>query len=371
MSIYRIFQIIFGIVVSVFILYFLIQYASNYAGFQEDVQRVTILKNLKITAESVYTYGNPVVFQDTSLYDFSSCCMQTSKPEPPVIKCSFGEIGPVFVPMLFSGGRGVVVEGSDLNLGWHVMHWVEVMPASVILFNPLDSSEETWSLMKNLTSLLPSTENLDEKVTFGFCDGSSLLEDMCGGSCERYSFLSVLDSHQAPSSKCTRSLGGSYRLVTISGQCSPTFSGQGVCVRPSADGVGVAYLAGSDKEFVYKDMFDIIALMIGGSEKDVFGKTKGERLYAYKNEVWKESVSLASQIMKQRALLVSSRYQILNENLECIPVYANLANELNSIFSLVKGDYNNYALMRNLAARMKQAGSLYQNLIDLGCEYYV
>jgi hypothetical protein len=369
-SLYRMFQMIFGIVVSVFILYFLIQYASNYAGFQEDVQKVTIIKNLKITAESVYTYGNPVVFPDTSMRDFSSCYMTINKPEPPIIKCNFGEIGSVLIPLLLSADGEVVVDRADLNFGWHVMHWVEVMPESVILFTPMDSSDETWNLMKNLTEVLPSTENLDAKITFDFCDGN-YLTGACGGPCEKFDFMSVLDSHQAQAAKCTRSLSKEHKLITISSQCRAGFSDYGVCVKLPQNGVGLAYLADSGETYVYKDPMDIIALLIGGSEKDVLGKTFGEKLYDYKNEVWGERLSLAAKIMKQRMLLVSSRYQYLGENLECIPIYANLAGVLASITDTAKGDYKNEVVMRNLVTRLREAESLYQNLIDLGCEYYV
>lgn len=371
-SLYRIFQIIFGIVVSMFILYFLIQYAGNYAGFQEDVQRVTILKNLKITTESVYTYGNPVVFPDTSMYDFSSCRMIINRPNPPSIKCDFGELGSVLIPTLLSLDKDRVVVGSaDLNLGWHVMHWVEVMPESKIIFTPTDTSQQTWDLMKNLTNLLPSTENLEARITFGFCDGSEVIEDICGGECEKYGFLDVLDSHRASASKCTASLSGKYRLITISSQCSMGSTTQGVCIKPPVRGVGLAYLAGSGQEFVYKDHFDIIALVIGGSRTDIFDKTMGERLYEYKNEVWRDRLSLAARIMKQRTMLVLSRYQASDEYQECIPPYSSLLNVLGTIESTIKGDYRSQAVIKNLAARLSEAKSLYQNLVNLGCEYYV
>jgi len=372
-SLYRMFQIIFGIIVSVFVLYFLIQYASNYAGFQKDVQKVTIIKNLKITAESVYTYGNPVDFPDTSRYDFSSCYMIVNKPEPPNIKCDFGEVGSVLIPMLLSADGEVVVDRADLNFGWHVMHWVEVMPESVILFTPTDSSEVTWNLMKNLTDVLPSTENLETKITYDFCDGNSLTY-ACGGPCEKFSFMTVLDSVQDSASRCTRSLSKKYRLITISNNCGPGFSNYGVCVKPSQDGVGVAYLAGSGETYVYKDPLDIIALVIGGGEKDVFEKTGGEKLYDYKNEVWGERLSLAAKIMKQRMFLLPGKYQRPDGNPECQPymsTYGQLAGALASIADQAKGNYKNEAAMRNLATRLKEAESLYQDLVDWGCEYYV
>lgn len=370
-SLYRMFQIIFGIVVSVFVLYFLIQYASNYAGFQKDVQKVTILKNLKITGESVYSYGNPVDFPDTSRYDFSSCYMTINKPEPPVIKCDFGEIGSILTPMLLSVDEEVVVDRTDLNFGWHIMHWIEIMPETVILFTPMDSSDEAWNLMKNLTEALPSTENLDIKVSFGFCDGNDVMEDLCGGPCEKFSFMSIIDDHRGQAERCRASLPGEYKLITISNSCNPGFSNKGVCVKLPQGGVGSAYLAGSGETYIYKDSLDIIALLIGGSKKDVLGKTLGERLYDYKNEVWGERLSLAARIMSKRMLLVSSEYQFLGENLECIPIYANLAGSLTSIANQAKGNYKNEVVMRNLVTRMREAKSLYQNLIDLGCEYYV
>lgn len=370
-SVYRLFQMIFGIIVSVFILYFLVSYASNYAGFQKDVQKVTIINNLKTTMESVYAHGTPVVFPDTSLYDFSSCYMRMNKPETPGIKCDFSDVGSVITPTLLSLRDEVVVDVNDLNLGWHVIHWVEVMPESFIIFTPTDASDDTWGMMKNLTYLLPSTENLDTKVKFGFCDGSSLLDEVCGGECEKYGFLDVLDSNRAPASKCERSLSDKYTLVTISNQCNAGYISKGVCIKPSAEGVGVAYLSGSDKTFVYKDHFDLLALIIGGSKKDVFAKTGGERLYEYKNELWQERVSIAAKIMKQRMLLVSSRYQISGDYPECIPIYAKLAGLLGEIHSLIQGDYDNFSLMRNLGIKLREARNLYEELVNLGCEYRV
>ena len=62
---------------------------------------------------------------------------------------------------------------------------------------------------------------------------------------------------------------------------------------------------------------------------------------------------------------------VIGENLDCTPAYAGLANVLTTIQNLINGDYNNQALMRNVADRLREAKSLYQDLIDLGCEYYV
>lgn len=374
-SLYRMFQIIFGIVVSVFVLYFLVNYASNYAGFQEDFQKVIIAKNLKATAESVYTFGNPVVFSDTRMHDFTSCSMRIDEPEPPKIYCDFGSIGNVLTPMILSADQEVIVSRADLNFGWHLMYWVLVIPESRIIFTPTDASDETWNIMRNITSLLPSTESLDSKVTFGFCDGDEIIEDMCGGTCDKFSFMDVLDSNQAPASKCSRTASSRHKMITISSACSSSFTNQGVCVKPISDGFGKVYIGGYNMEYVYKDPVDILALLFGGRERDVFDKTIGERIYDYKNHVWGERLALAAKIMKQRMLLVSSRYQAQERNPDCIPIYSNLANLLcsgsNSICNLAEGDYTKEHVMRNLVDKLKEAKSLHRDLIGLGCEYYV
>ncbi|MFC2143873.1 hypothetical protein ACFLQO_00720 [Candidatus Aenigmatarchaeota archaeon] len=371
-SLYRMFQIIFGIVVSVFILYFLIQYTGNYAGFQEDVQRVKILRNLKTTTESVYTYGNPVVFTDTSMYDFSSCYMSVVEPNPPEIRCDFGHIGPVFIPTLLSLGKSmVVVDSSEMNFGWHVMRWTIVMPRTKIIFNPMESSPHVWDLMKNITNMLPATDNLQEKVTFGFCDGNEIIEDICGGDCEKYGFLEVLETNRASANKCTARIPNGYTLITISSQCRMGFSDSGVCIVPPTQGTGMAYLYESGEDFVYKDYFDILALVLGGSRKDVFGKTAGERLYSYKNNIWKDRISIAAGIMKQRMLLVSGRYQASGEYMGCVPIYISLSGALGSIEATLEGDITNPSIARNLAIRLSEAKSLHSSLVNLGCEYYV
>jgi hypothetical protein len=245
----------------------------------------------------------------------------------------------------------------------------------MVVFTPMDTSDSTWDLMRNITEALPSTENIDANITFGFCDGSELIEDLCGGPCDKRRFLEVLDSFdsvqsRSAASECRASLSDDRMLVTISNGCSSLVPEHGVCVKPPRSGFGTAYLAGSDREFPYKDMLDILALLIGGSGTDAFGKTGGEKLYDYKNELWNKRMSLAAEIARQRMLLVSGK----SGNQQCRQIYSELSTMLcpgtYSVCDLAEKDYTNPSITGRLAEVLGMSRSLYQELVSLGCEYY-
>jgi hypothetical protein len=360
-STYKLFQIIFGLIVSGFILSFLIQYVSEYSEMQKTTQKIIILKNFIKTAEDVYLTGNYINFSDFSRYDFSSCYISLNQP---AIKCRFAEI-PVQIPLFFLSGEQMFIDRNSLDFGWWKMHVIEAIPETRIIFTPMDNSDDTWELMKDITRMLPSTHGFTPQTTFGFCNGDNLYELVCGGRvCERPDFLEVLDqTFPSTFASCNHQLSNNYRLVTISQGCSMDFVDQGICIQPpNSDGMGYAYIAGSD--YLYKDPLDLVVLIIGGDEKDMLGiSTLGEILYNYKNTILGERLVLASKIMKQRAILIAGLEP------ECAPVYANFANVLDSISNLAKGDYKNWVVMKNLVAKLNQAKLLYNQLEEMGCEY--
>ena len=79
-NVYEMFRPIMGIVASVFILYFLITYTSNYGMIQEDYQRIKIMKNFLLTSKDIYLSGNPLVYHDFGKYDFSTCHIKVQNP---------------------------------------------------------------------------------------------------------------------------------------------------------------------------------------------------------------------------------------------------------------------------------------------------
>jgi len=311
-TVYRVFQLVLGIIFSGFILFFLIQYASDYSSFGKTKQSLTVLNNLKKTSESVYFSGNPVVFNDTKMFDFSSCEIAWNEPEPPVIKCDFGEVSPVYFPILphFDERKESIVDAEEIDYGWWRFRFVTVLPEMHVIFIPEDTEDKTWNIMKNITEMFPDTQNFHVKITFGFCDGNTLLENICGGKpCEKGAFLKVLDSYRAEASPCDAALEKNYIPITISQSCSQSGVSRGICVKPVSPELGYIYTPRSQDIFVYKDPVDILTLIIGGNEEDLLGKSAGEKLYHFKNKAMLKNLAIAAELGREKSYILRSEYQ--------------------------------------------------------------
>ena len=278
LAVHRIFQMIFGIIVSVTLLYFLITYSGDYAGVQKDKQRAEILVSFTHDVRSVYLTGISTNFTYFSKYDFSSCFANATEKSVPEIICLDSEVSgvPIETPVIFKPGSQVYIGRDSLDYGWWSFGVAEAMPNTVFVFNPVESTDESWELMRNIVEHLPDTSDdwSVVKVQFAFCDGSQILY-VCGSRpCDKADFLSIISSGPlgASFSPCTANLGKTTRLVTISAACG---SSKGVCINPAnSKGVGNAFVEGSGKTYVYKDPLDLVALSLGGIEKDDFGRTE-------------------------------------------------------------------------------------------------
>lgn len=365
LAVHRIFQMIFGIIVSVTILYFLIMYSGDYASLQKDRQRAEILVSFTHEVRSVYLTGISTNFTHFSRYNFSSCFANATQGSIPEIICMDSQVSgiPMEIPVILQPGSQVYIGRDTLDYGWWVFGFAEVMPSTVFVFNPVDNSEAAWELMRNMVEHLPDTSDdwSVVSVAFAFCDGSRILY-VCGGRpCEKSDFLSILGSGPlgASFSPCTANRDGNMRFVSITASCE---SGSSVCIKPpNSMGVGNAFVQGSGRTYVYKDPLDLVALSLGGSGKDEFGRTGAEKIYEYKNSVLMSRLSLAAQVMSKRAVLIAAEAPG-----DCGPVYIELSQVLDRVpFS---ADYTSVSEMYDLNDNLNKAKALYQNLLDLGCE---
>lgn len=379
-TIYQLFKIIFGLIASVFILFFLVHYTGIYITTQEDVMRVLIIQNFRKAVQDVYFTGNPINFSDFRRLDFT--LHFDGQAEPPVMKSDVGET--VFLtPMFFSPSDNIFIDRNHLDYGWFKFYFVEALPEISLIFNPLDTGlwqDTDWELMENITALFPSTTGRAPKARFGFCDGDTLSDTW-----ERYDFLdspsAVLKQPHAATtfSLCNASMSWNQRLVTISQSCSYNFITQGICIQPSdIYGIGFAYINGSDSSYMYRDSLDLAAMIIGGDGKDIYGiSTLGESAYEYKNKIWRERVRLASMITGQRAQLIESELASLGiEELdECRTLYSSLKGILyfssNSVYNTLSQQdyYKSHSTVHSLLERLGEAKSVYQDMVNRGCEY--
>jgi len=364
LAVHRIFQMIFGIIVSVTLLYFLITYSGNYAAVQKDKQRADILLSFTHDVRSVYLTGISTNFTYFSKYDFSSCSANATERSVPEIVCLNSEVSgiPIETPVIFQPGQQVYISRDSLDYGWWAFGFAEAIPNTVFVFAP-ENTDESWEVMRNIVEHLPDTSDdwSVVKVTFALCDGSQILYVGGGRPCDKSDFLSILSSGPlgAGFSPCTANPGRNMKFVTISPACGST---RGVCINPpNSKGVGNAFVEGSGKTYVYKDPLDLVALSVGGIEKDDFGITGAEKIYQYKNSVLIPRLSLAAQVMSKRSVLIAGKSPS-----GCGPAYIQLSQVLDKIPSSL--DYASVSDMYNLNDNLNQAKDVYQSLLDLGCE---
>ncbi len=378
-EVYRIFQLIFGVIVSFFILYFLIQYTSNYAGFQGNVLKTDILKSFRDEVSDVYTTGVYTNFTLFSRYDFSSCAINTTVHGVPEIVCDFAVSGiPITTPLLLCPGKRVFLWRDSVDLGWYKLFYVQAVPDITLIFVPMDDSDEVWNLMRTLVSHLPDTSDprITVNIKYDFCDGEPL--KVCGGSsCEKEDFLKVIENVRAPSLRKCEHVPQKGRVITFSKSCE---SFEGICIEPPLmSGVGNAYISGTRRVFVYKDPIDLIALIIGYTKKDVFGITRAERVFDYKNKFFSEMISKAARISSERMKLIENFVPGQDEceanpglkNCYCKDVYRELSDVLHTVSQIADSDYNSFQDMVKLSETLSHANELYQVLIERGCEYEV
>jgi hypothetical protein len=363
-TIYQTFKMIFGLIISVFVLYFTIYYVGVYTGIQEDAQKGLILKNFIKTSNDVYLTGNSIGFDDLRRHEFH-ISLDTSEPEG--IVSSTGKTLLSFPLFLSYDSKSVFIERNSLDMGWWEFYFVETMPETRILFNPLTENQDAWNLMREITAKLPDTGFFKPKVTFGFCDGVKITENLCFGNlCEREDFLYHMEGMEEKYSKCEAPLTGKHKLITVSPSCSGNLE-KGVCVEPPTPmGIGNFYIAGHDDALIYKDPVDIVSAIIGG-EKDIYGNS-GETMYRYKNNMFRKQIKFASDIMFKRSILVGGEFPVGSE---CQSLYSDFSNSMNTLSSLLSDEsyYETYGKVTSLVTALKDSREKYQELVDGGCDY--
>lgn len=368
-TVYRLFQIIMGIILSAFIFYLLIDYAGKYAGVGEEAERLKALSVFLQDADNVYFSGNPISFDGFSGDDYTSCHPRPTRP--PRLWCLIDEqdyeTRQLLVPVFTRLGDDVLVARGSLDYGWTRQDYVEALTGMTIVFNPMvdTTDDDSWNLIGDIAAAFPDTSGYQPKVFFDFCDDSALLiEESMGAPYERREFLSIIGSYRDTLSMCTAGLSSNQVLVTLSSSCSPGLAESGICISPPTNGVGHAYISGSPRDYVYKDPADLAALITGSGRVDVFGTPLGEEIWEFKNQFFLEGLGTAASFMERRCGMLS----MSESRQECRSKYLELQDSMAGIMALAEGDPYDISEMASLRTGLDQASSLWDELIYMGCE---
>jgi hypothetical protein len=294
-SVFDIFKIILGIIISAFILLLVFRFVGSYIQIGESGREVSTIINFKKTVETVYTTG---VAADYDLKD-SKTILDYNPPfiETPI---SFVDMSPT--PLLLTAGDKYTVFRNEYDLGWWKYYFVESLPETKIIFVPLSGSSRAFSVMGNTTIMLPSTENTLTKVKFGLgCNGTEFWFGW-----ERTKFLesvapsvfSRIESYDLALNFCDnaeyfRSKG--YILVTIADDEGP--ENAEFVINPIDDDIGYVNIKNGEvnEKYIYKNGLDVAALVLGGV-----------KYYNYNNEKFLNELGVGIDVTsKEYGLLMS------------------------------------------------------------------
>jgi hypothetical protein len=364
-SVYKIFQIVIGIILSGFIFYLLMSYTGTTAQFGRSAVIQKTLDVFLQDCDSVYNTGNPISFKGFSADDFSSCNPRSTTP--PKIYCFIDERSQetedLLIPVLMKPAQEVGIYRGSIDHSWTRLDYIEAVPAMTIVISPLQEDDTSWHAIEWLVSALPDTTGASPSVRFELCDGPELLlEESMGSAYEKPEFLNMISSYRDALGRCTAGLQDSQMLVTISSGCSPGFSGPGVCINPAAQS---AYLEGSQEAYIYKDGADLAALVIGGQSRGPWGQPKGGELWELKNRMMLAQLSAAAEVMESRSGII---IQLPQTSQDCREKQLEFRESLSRVRPLSAGDPYDAAAMSQLSAELARSASLWQGLGSSGCE---
>jgi len=371
-EVYRVFQIILGIILSVFILYVLIAYSGGYSGVQQSLDRATIIKNFLTDSRSVYFTGNAINFTDFGAFDFSSCEVDW-RQEPHIVCVTEDEeirSESMLIPIFFNTDSEVVITRNAIDFGWWRYYYITATSRKRILFNPLETDDEAWEFMIDVVRHLPDTYGFSPRTTYGFCDGMEMIENLCSGSlCEQREFSSLLTrSHPGMTfSLCTTDMNREHRLVVISRDCAPHMLDRGICITPMTNGAGKIVFLDTGAEYTYTNTADIAAAVMGRTDQDIFRKTEGENFLSLNKKMLFRMMGLAAEEMEARSELIIPNLPPGKE--QCITAQANFRDSMNIITQILELDMEDEAIAQTLATELDKAGALWQSLINNGCEH--
>jgi hypothetical protein len=376
-SVFQIFKMVFGVIASIAVLYFLITYAGSYGESQKDVQRSLILKNFRQLAEDVYMTSNP---HDFDFSKFGTSLRYDTKASVPTFRFNNNELQTT-MPLFFRYGDAISVTQGRIDYGWWRFNYVMAAPQLTVVFNPVGRTDEIFDAMRNITEALPDTVATDTNFLYTMCGYDSGTDTACSvcllDTFEKYDFRSVLNPnfYRSDPALCTRPAAYNQVLVTVSPGCAASSTAD-ICVNPSG---GVFYMRGSAGPHPYMDGLDIAAAVIGGTSDDGIHGIEGENLYTYKQGAFREQMKMASDIGTIRAtlmynklsgLLLSGRIESGSDPALCMPQYVHLRDALQGVSSVLyyPNYYSDSVLKGNLKSALSDASDAYRELANNGCE---
>ncbi|MBU0953764.1 MAG: hypothetical protein KKA90_05115 [Nanoarchaeota archaeon] len=373
MEVYELFKMVFGLIASGFILFFLINFAGLYAGVGGCTGKNIALKNFLKSVEDVYLTENEIDFTDFKRLQFTAAFQPwQSPPAFQIVDDATENCGYIraTVPVLSKPGEEVVIDARTINLGWWEYSMAIVIPETLVVFSPRDGNDATWDFIRDVTLAFPETDNTETKVRFALCDSGKIDEGVCGSAgCSAFDFVaSILPATQGTmSGACTATLPDNALLISVGAICDvPT---NGICVQPlGSNGIGSAMIANVSQQFTIIDPLDVIALSLGGDEETLFGP-QGKLLYNYKRASFFQELGLATELATVRALDLAEAIHTVHPDHRCFSALTSFATVTAPLIPLAETEGKTPSEATALVATLTASKNAYTTVVDLGCDY--
>ncbi len=304
MDAFEVFKIIIGIVIGVFILFFMLNFTGLYSTYQQESIEVTHLKNFKRVLQDVYLSDTPAVFRmkiDTdynppkiSLYTKAGNVLDTRIPVPFFYKTAEKD-------------KDVIGYSGFVDHGFTKFKFAGVFPAKNFFFNIVPFSNQSFGIVSSLTQILPGAE--DPPMFYGFCfndddylfypqpSKTGFLNDVN----QIIEYTSKIDPNWKPKDKkidfCTKQRDANDIIITVTDQ--ENFPENGFLVKPDGR-LGKVFFKESTqpRALIYKDELDVLAAIAGG-----------EQAYKYKNTEQMTFLEIAAKSEIERANNLAFAFQ--------------------------------------------------------------
>jgi hypothetical protein len=351
-SVFDVFKIILGVIISAFILFVALRFVGSYIQVGESGREASSIINFKNTMEKVYTTG---ISADFDFKDSKTILGY----RPPYIETPIAFVDTSPIPVILVPGEKLSVHRVEYDTGWWKFYFIAVVPETGIIFVPLGQSEREWSVVGNVSSMLPSTENTNTKLRFGLgCNGTDWF-----GLWEGNKFLKTILPGLAASdiilNRCENTeyfREKNFRIITISDNTENAENAD-FTVSPVEGDVGYVYVRNGEEyeKYMYKNGLDIVALMLGG-----------EKLYNYTNGKFLKELEVAIDVSSDEYSLLPTD-EILNSR--CQSAGMEFLGTLSSIKNLIpklKSGASESDLIE-FARYMRISSAKYKELESRGC----
>lgn len=360
LSIFQIFKIILGIIISVFILFMLLRFSGSYTEIGQASKEATVLKNFEKASQDVYVTGVPSNFtfkmeSEKAIFDY----------KPPYLRTTLGPLEFNYMLLFFEKGSEVFIDRKELDFNWWRFQWVEALPETRIVFIPLNNTDVVWDTMQKIVNNLPITDKFGPNTGFDFgCNGTIWTHKQSWNGKKFSTYIQIIRHFITLDRLCEQNIKNDCpecKIVIISDNSGVIQIDKEILVVPNNDNVtGYVYLNSSGvlDSYFYKNPLDIVALILGGKD-----------FYDYENKVFLERLNTMSNA-KTNELDLLILY--LNDPTSiCSTSYSSFISVLNSVseFSdLSKVDYRNEDNMTRLDQHLEESKTQYKYLESIGCE---